>query len=359
MKREINYFIRKIKVLYFILKENPISFYKLYNLFLAHLSYILRLKKIRSLPFYNIIEPTNYCNLHCPACPTGNNSLKRKKGFLTFQNFKKIMDDIGDYTLNLLLYNLGEPLLNKDIYKMIKYAKTKRPIRVVISTNATTIKTKKDAQKLIDSGLDHLIISLDGATQKTLNKYRVGANLKQIKQAIKLIVDLKKELKTTKPLIEIQFIVMRHNEQEIPAIKKIAKETGVDILSLKTFNANLYGKAKKGQANKFLKFIPKNKIFTRYQIKGKRLSLTEQKLYRCNRPYYGVTINWDGDVVACCYDYEGFYNFGNVFKKSIKEIWHSEKYNNFRKQLLKNRKKMPICRECLGTINTGIKIKMH
>lgn len=311
------------------------------------------------MPFYNIIESTNLCNLQCPACPTGNKSLKRKKGSLSFSGFKKIMDQLGPYTLNLVLSYLGEPLLNKDIYKMIKYAKTKRPIRVMISTNATLIRDKETALKLVNSGLDHLIISFDGATQKTLNKYRVGADFNQIISAIKSVIDAKKELNVQKPVVEIQFIVMRHNEQEIEIIKKIADDIGVNILSLKTFNANLFGKTGKTEKNKILSFIPKNKNFTRYKFKKNTLSLSDQHLYSCNRPYYGMTINWDGDAVACCYDSEGYYNFGNLLKQNVKEIWHSKKYNEFRKNIFKNRSTMPICRECMGTMNTGTKIELQ
>src|SRR4030042_5306919 len=127
------------------------------------------------LPESIFIEPTNTCNLKCPLWPTGSGKMKRKKGFLSYENFKKIIDEIGDYIYYLTLTNYGEPFLNKNILKIISYAKNKK---IVISalTNAQLI-DKFYAAGIVDERLDNIIISMDGSCQTSYEKYRVGGKL--------------------------------------------------------------------------------------------------------------------------------------------------------------------------------------
>ncbi|MCK4695036.1 MAG: radical SAM protein, partial [Candidatus Cloacimonetes bacterium] len=166
-----------------------------------------------------MIEPTNICNLKCPLCPSGNGTLKRKKGYMEFSTFKKVIDEIKDKSFMVVLWNQGESYLNKDFLKMVKYA-SDNGLFTLASTNANI---DLQTEETVKSGLDSIIISLDGTTQETYNKYRVNGELNKVLENVKNLVKTKKKLKTKSPLIRWQFLVMKHNEHEIPKIKDFAQ----------------------------------------------------------------------------------------------------------------------------------------
>ena len=335
----------KFQILTHLIREREISFKKLLNLLMGYFYYLTQYTKPKSLPAILMVEPTNFCNLNCPLCPTGNKSLKRKGGFMSLDGYKKIIDELGGCLLNLTLWNYGEPMLHKDINEIIKYAKRKK-IFVRLSTNGHFFSDKEMVRKLILSGLDDLIIALDGASQETLSKYRVGANFKTIIDGIKSVVQEKKKLKSRLPFIELQFVLMKHNEHEVEKIKKIAEDINVDKLTLKT--ATLEIETSKEELKKMEQFLPTKNEYRRYQ-KTEKLKIKRGIKNKCIRLWLSSVINWNGDVVPCCYDPEGMFNFGNIEKKSFREIWTDDKYAKFRETILKNKKTIKMCANCPGT----------
>lgn len=177
---------------------------------------------LSSLPFSLMIEPTNICNLKCPTCPTGSGKMNRPGRFMTFLEFKRIIDQVVSHVDQINLWNYGEPFLNKDILKIIKYATSKR-INVITSTNGEFLNSKKFCLEIVKSGLQHLIICLDGMDQETINKIRKGANFDNIINGFKLISEAKKELNSKHPKVELQFIVTKHNEHQKEAMQQLAK----------------------------------------------------------------------------------------------------------------------------------------
>ncbi len=261
------------------------------------------------LPSNLLIEPTNICNLKCPGCPTGCGILKRPKGYMTFDNFKKIIDECKKSLEMVMLWNYGEPFLNKDLFKMIKYARNKG-IKVVTSTNAHFLPGKID--ELIDSQINKIMISLDGASKATYEKYRQNGNFETVIASIKELCAKKDK----NILVELQFIIMRHNEHEVEDIKQMAKKLEVDKLSLKS----AWFLDKRLQ-DKYKDIIPKNPKYQR---------VIEKSGY-CIRPWYHMTIQWNGDVAPCCYDADCSINLGNVFEVGVKKVWNGKKMKNFRK----------------------------
>ena len=155
--------------------KKSFRFRRLFNAILVYLSYFLSLLFKKAIywgsPPVVMIEPTNICNLKCPLCPSGNGTLKRTKGYMNFNVFKKIIDEIQATAFMVVLWNQGEPYLNKDFSKMVKYA-SDRGLFTLVSTNGNIA---FNAEEVVNSGLDSMIISLDGTTQETYNKYRVNA----------------------------------------------------------------------------------------------------------------------------------------------------------------------------------------
>ncbi|MFH1575612.1 MAG: radical SAM protein [Candidatus Nealsonbacteria bacterium] len=339
--------MKKAQILMHLAKEGELSCKKLFNLLKGYFYYLTKNTKPNSYPAILMMEPTNFCNLNCPLCPTGNKSLKREKGFMPLNAFKKTIDELGDYLLNLTLWNYGEPMLNKNIYEMIEYAKRKN-IFIRLSTNGHFFDNKENIRRLILSKLDDLIIALDGASQETLSQYRVGANFETIINGIRTIVQEKKKLGSRLPFIELQFIIMRHNEHEVEKIKRIAKEIGVDKLTLKTTTLEIENS--KEELEKMKQFLPVNEKYRRYAKSEKELKVKKTVKDNCLRLWLSSVINWNGDVAPCCYDAEGVFTFGNAFEKSFKEIWVNDKYMKFREAILKNKKSVKMCSNCPGTL---------
>ena len=306
-------------------------------------SLLLKKSVVWGFPPVVMIEPTDVCNLKCPLCPSGNGKLKRAKGFMDFSLFKKIIDEIKEKSFSVVLWNQGEPFLNKDFYQMLSYA-SKAKLFTMTSTNGNV---EIDADKLVQSGLKSLIISLDGATQETYNKYRINGELSKVIENVKNIVAAKKKFRSDFPILRWQFLVMKHNEHEIEQIKKLAKQLQVDRLELKS--VQIYSK------EDIEIFLPKNPKFRRYKIKGNNFELKYGIKNRCRRIYSETVVNWNGEIAVCCFDKDIDFKVGNVKNKSISEIWKNVNYQKMRNRILKNRKSIPMCRNCLEGVKIRIK----
>lgn len=339
--------MKKTQILASLVREGEISWRKIFNLLKGYFYYLTKNTRPDSYPSILMVEPTNFCNLCCPLCPVGNKTLKRQKGNMPLDGFKKIIDELGDYLLNLTLWNYGEPFLHKDIYEMIEYAKRKK-IFIRLSTNGHFFNDKEKIKRLVLSGLDDLIIALDGASQETLSQYRIGANFETIIKGIKSVVEEKKKLKKRLPFIELQFIVMRHNEHEVDKIKAISQDIGVDKLTLKTVSLEVAGSQK--ESGEIGQFLPAKEEYSRYKKEGGELRRKKSIKNQCLRLWLSSVINWNGDVVPCCYDTEGIFTFGNVFKEPFGKIWVNDKYRKFRESILENKKSIKMCSDCPGTL---------
>ena len=148
-------------------------------------------------------EPTTSCNLRCPECPSGLRAFTRPTGMLEESFFTKTIDEIHKELLYLIFYFQGEPYLNPKFLEMVKYASSKG-IYTATSTNAHYL-TDENAKKTVESGLDRLIISLDGTTQDAYKQYRVGGNIDKVLEGARNIVKWKKALNSNKPFVFFQF----------------------------------------------------------------------------------------------------------------------------------------------------------
>ena len=283
-------------------------------------------------------EPTTSCNLRCPECPSGLRAFTRPTGMLQKDFFTRTIDEIHKELLYLIFYFQGEPYLNPDFLDMVKYASSKG-IYTATSTNAHYL-NDADAKRTIESGLDRLIISIDGTTQDVYKQYRVGGNIDKVIDGAKNIVKWKKELNSKTPFIFFQFLVVKPNEHQIEDIKRLAKEVGVDEVRFKT--AQVYDYAR--DPNKLIPTIDK---FSRYKKENNGTYKSKNKLAnRCWKMQHANVITWDGLVVPCCFDKDAMHQLGNLKNQSFKEVWHNDNYKQFRSQLMKSRKNIDICSNC-------------
>lgn len=314
---------------------------KIFNLILLKISYLswilFKNSRIKGLPFGLSIEPTTACNLHCAECPSGLNLLKRPKGNILLSDFYKIIDELSPYLMSLILYFQGEPFLHKNLFELITYASNKK-IYTITSTNGHFL-TKENCEKIIETRLDKLIISLDGTNQEVYSQYRIGGDFQTVINGIKQLILIKEKLKSRIPFVELQFLVTRNNEHQINEIKQLAKELKVDKLSLKT--AQIYD-YKNGNS-----LIPKLRKYSRYKKnRNGSYSIKNTMQNRCKRAWTTSVITWNGDVLPCCFDKDADFKMGNLKEKSFKEIWHSLKYQSFRKKIRNNRKSIEMCKNC-------------
>lgn len=303
-----------------------------------YISRLLRRPIQWGTPITVSIEPTTACNLRCPECPSGLRQFSRPTGNIKKDTLSLILDQIGSNLLFLIFYFQGEPYIHPKFLDMVAAA-NKAGIYTITSTNGHFL-TDANARKTIESGLDRIIISVDGTTQSTYESYRKEGDLATVLEGTANLVRWKKQLGSRTPHIIFQFLVVRPNEHEIPKIYRLANEIGVDEVKLKS--AQIYD-YKNGNA-----LIPFNKKHSRYrQQKDGTYRIKNKLLNHCWKLWHSCVITWDGGIVPCCFDKDAKYQFGKLSPhNSFEQIWHNKTYYKFRQQLLKNRKNIDICTNC-------------
>lgn len=278
-------------------------------------------------PISASIEPANYCNLSCPHCPTGRKLIDKTDKRLTLSDFKHYIDLLLPELMYLNLYFQGEPLLNKHLPEMIRYA-SEKGVFTCVSTNGTAL-TEEVVKNIKESGVGRFIICLDGATADSYSKYRIGGDFNKVINGISLSV------KYGLPL-EVQCLLLSTTENEIDELKYLCKSLGVKRLVFK--KAQFY--------EDFL--VPKNPKFLRYKrdASGNLIPKAELK-NKCWRLFSTIVIDVDGNVPACCFDKSAKYSFGNLKNASLKDVWLGTKANKFRQAVLNNRSGIDICRNCI------------
>ena len=290
------------------------------------------------LPVSISFEPTTSCNLRCPECPSGLRSFSRPTGMLEKDFFQRTIDDIHKELFYLIFYFQGEPYLNPKFLDMVKYA-TEKKIYTATSSNAHYL-TDAIAKKTIESGLDRLIISIDGTTQEVYQQYRVGGKLEKVLEGARNVVKWKKELKSKTPFIIFQFLVVKPNQHQVAEINTLAKEIGVDQVRYKTAQVYDY-------ENDPNNLIPDLEKFSRYKKNANGINVAKNKnSNHCWKLWHSNVITFDGLVVPCCFDKDAMHRLGNLKNESFKEIWNNENYKQFRTQLMKSRKNIDICANC-------------
>jgi len=315
--------------------------YKVLNIILINFSYYLSRISGKYLffgkPHSISIEPSSVCNMSCKQCPVGKNEVFRKEKFLDITNFKDIINQVKNHSCYLMLYFQGESLLNIQILEMVNYAFKKRMFSV-INTNGYKLDNQDFADKLVNSRPGRIIISLDGITEDSYKKYRQDGDFNKTLKGIENLVNARNNFSGRGPIIDIQFLVMKHNQHEIKAVKKLVKDMGVNRLLLKSPQIYDFFDAEN--------ILPDNKKFRRYKIVDGKYVLKNKLSAYCKRLWISSVISSDQLVVPCCFDKQAEYPFGDLKNNTFHEIWVSEKYSLFRKSVINDRSSISICCNC-------------
>ena len=287
----------------------------------------LRRVEVAGHPYLLIIDPCNYCNLRCPLCPTGMNDLGREQSMLSFEHFKHYFDPHAPYLFEAYLHNWGESLINKDVFKMIDYAQ-RRNVGTNLSSNLV-ITTDDDLENLIDSGLEYLVVSLDGASAKTYAEYRIRGDFERVVENLSKLLALRSARGRTTPVIEWQYIVMKHNEHEIPLAEQMAKKLGVDLIRFIPVGMPFEIRNRKEVADRWYPQTVSGRVDSDH---------SEQQYGQAEKPgpcfylYRSMVINPDGGVSPCCVVYRQNRDFAQLDESPIDVmgIWNNDKYRSAR-----------------------------
>lgn len=287
------------------------------------------INKLNQYPIHLDIEATSACNFECTMCP--RTEMIENKKFWKIQNFnldlyKKIIDDgVKKNLRSIKLQYLGEPLVNKKLVEMIKYAKEKGVVDVMFNTNASLLNEKKSIE-IIKSGVDKVFFSFDSPYRERFNKIRVKGDFDEVLNNIKNFMRLKKELKSDKPITRVQMVLMKENKKEWNDFVKLF-ENIVDTIAYVDY---LDHGNQKNHKNRGLVDLSSNK-----------------KPFCCPQLWQRMFIHPDGVVTPCCIDSNRELNLGNVNEKNIDEIWNGKEYNQLRKKHLDGKiHQISTCNNC-------------
>jgi radical SAM protein with 4Fe4S-binding SPASM domain len=297
---------------------------RLANLALIEVERRMKVIHPRGMPYVFAIEPTNACNLKCPLCPTGLMKKGRDTGMIDMDLFYDVVDQISPFAFRVWLYNWGEPLMHKGIFEMISYLREKR-LASVLSSNMTLWKEGYH-EEIVKSGLEWIVMSLDGVDEESFSTYRVGGKFETAIENVRKLVEAKRRLGSDTPTIEWQFLMFNHNLHLLDKARELAYSSGADLFNPMPVNlaeSPFTGEYDRAEAENW---IPMNADINPDTYESGKPFFDQV----CPWPWYTMTVNWDGGVSPCCRVTGDKWDLGNVKKSSIREVWRGEKYRQLR-----------------------------
>ena len=308
--------------------------------------------RLNYLPPCLFVEVTNRCNLTCPTCQLGTDQAYKgyNKSDITFEQFKKIVDQVPSLVY-VTLQGIGEPLLNKDIIKMIKHC-SEKGISTYINTNGTIL-TENKSRELVESGLSNLSISINSFNEKVFSETRSGASIHKVTENVKRFIEIRKELNLKRPIVSFRAILMKETEPYMEELIFKSNELGVDVLYIQLFISIIADKTlcnsslKKEEIDAFSDKLEKWKKQIKMQIITESFGKSSNNLGQCKLPWFSPNVTAEGFVTPCCtISNPSILNMGNIFETPFEQIWNSKKFATFRGNFYKKQPK-----ECIGCQN--------
>jgi MoaA/NifB/PqqE/SkfB family radical SAM enzyme len=292
--------------------------------------------RIQARPIKLTFDPTNVCQLRCPLCPTGLQTQDREAGHAALHMFQHLLEQVGDYVFFIDFFNWGEPLLNTRVEEFVQLASS-RNIVSSISSNLSLPMTDERIRRIVTSGLNEIIVSLDGASSETYATYRKRGKFELVYDNMQRIIQTKRQLGRTLPIVTWQFLVFRFNEHEIDKAKAMAAEMGVDRLIFRppSLDVDRYP-LRETEKETMAGWKPSNSL---YQISA---AIDDSKpKSRCGWHYMSTAINWDGAVAPCCTLFEKRDDFGSIGKGGeipYMDVVNNPAFQSFRERFAERRK---------------------
>jgi radical SAM protein with 4Fe4S-binding SPASM domain len=256
------------------------------------------------LPYMLTVEPTNRCNLQCPLCPTGRGLVGRPKQSMSLDRYRRLIDEIGHAVYLINFQNWGEPLLGKNVIEMIEYAH-RGGIYTAIQTNGNY--ATRLNEPLLAAGLDHIMFAVDGSTQEVYERYRVNGKLDLVRTNVRDLLQRRAASGKSRPFVELQFLVFDDNRDDLPNVRTMARDWGVDGLLVR---------AAVGPGN---------------EANRRKYYVWDTQRGFCRRFWYTASINSDGGVTPCCNFFFQENDLGNVSEETFASVWNGPRYQQNRR----------------------------
>ncbi len=321
------------------MSQEELSYYRAYEQInpkvFKNLDDLFNYKKTGKVPAptFISIDPTNICNLKCPLCFFGQKTANYKKGVMSFNTFKTVVDKIPTLE-SIALFSFGESFLNPEIFDMIKYA-SQKDIMTSIHSNFSFKKDDEFFTNIVQSGLCSLVLSIDGASQDTYSVYRQGGDFDLLISNIRMLNSVKEQLKSETPVIIWKLMVNKYNEHEVETAKKMAEDLGILFMTDEITLCDLIPDADFGETLEKRKndWLPKNDKYIKSIYRGEYSYPINQNSI-CNQLFENLIVNWDGKVFPCCWLTDENNAFGDLSKESFEDVWHGEKYQYARSMFI-------------------------
>jgi MoaA/NifB/PqqE/SkfB family radical SAM enzyme len=292
------------------------------------LSYVTRTTRLWTHPDRMYIESTNACNLRCVMCPTGLGLVERAKGFMDYDLFTHIVDEMAPHVKTTTLHIWGEPLLHPRIYDMIAYCHD-HGLHSEISSNATLL-NEESGRRILDAGLGAIYLCLDGVSRETYEQVRRRGDFEETRENILRFAEMKSK-RGDGPRVSVQIIDIKPTAAEIDEFTRIWNVPGVDRVHVKAFDS---WASQVDEINEL-----------RSEHNGGRV--IPARRYHCPNLWYHVHIYWDGTLVCCDRDFNALYPLDNV-KDGVMKAWNGPRMVGLRrKHLLNSLDDVPSCSHCV------------
>jgi radical SAM protein with 4Fe4S-binding SPASM domain len=325
-------------------------------------------KPLNPTPYSLYIEVTKNCNELCTMCPRTHFWVDRRDN-LAFEDFRRIVDQFPGLQ-RVVLHGLGEPLLNPQLFEMVRYLKA-RGVYVLFNSNALALNAVRRAA-LVHSGLDEYRVSFDASRPETYKLIRGIAGLDKVKKNVLALMEAVKSAEQP-PKVSLWFTSMHENIAELPGVAEFAALAGIKELYVQRLVFFGKGLAVEEQSL-YRKLAEQEQIVlaaTRAFCQENGINLAasggevindngsmrtttnldeENPWLACTRPWRLMYVQANGDVSPCCFapftGKNGEPILGNIFEQSAEEIWQGQKYKAFRRAFLT--KQPPQCCEGCG-----------
>ena len=306
---------------------------RLANMILVEAEFRLRRTRLAGRPYVLVADPTNVCNLRCPLCTTGLRQQERRAGMMSWETYTHVIDTMAPWAYKVNLFNWGEPLLHTHIFDMIRYARDKN-LGTSMSSNMSIDLPDESIDALIHSGLEFICLSIDGATQENYEKYRRRGDLQLVLSNVRRLVARRRELGSRTPIIEWQFIPMKHNEHEVEQARDLASEIGVDLFRCIPvgipFDSPNPDELRK---NWFPASVSDGKV-----AGGDEIASNDTAQTACYFLYRYLVVNPDGRASPCCVVSGQKNDFGDTAEPVFEKLWNNRNYRSGRSQFVRGGK---------------------
>jgi radical SAM protein with 4Fe4S-binding SPASM domain len=316
------------------------SMAKRLNLLKAGANLVYRRVNPWSMPLHVQIELTNYCTLRCPVCPTGTKAANRPPRAMDVALFERVMDELGPFLLTASLWAWGEPLLHPRLEEIL-HAAGEHDVVTLLSTNGQSLNNDRVVETLIQAPPTYLIVAIDGLTDETNSRYRVGSTLAPILDGVKKLAGMKRQRGLRLPVLTMRYIVMKHNQHEVPQLDEFARRNGFDLLTIR--NVFFVESSSDGELRERL--TPDANVWSEcgYGHGGN----LRQGSFVCQEPFWFPTVFADGTLVLCEQDYNAQLALGQISEDvSFADLWYCRRATQLRKIIRDDMESVSFCRKC-------------